>query len=155
MLMCHLNGKKVHDGIFVTGAIPALFTIVSWKDVGKAVLIHSCLMHSSDHLCHWKHRSITEGKHHPSNYSKEHTAEKEKGKFSSSNPASSFRELLRHNSVTSFYTPMKQYSSDLLFKRLLPHIRGSMWVWRLSLVGLVWIFKFSHEIIIFFFNYVM
>ena len=33
-------------------------------------------------------------------------------------------ELLRHNRVTSFHTPIKQYSSDHLFKRLLPHIGG-------------------------------
>ena len=38
-LMCQLNGKTLHEGIFITRGITPLFTIVSWRDVRRAIFI--------------------------------------------------------------------------------------------------------------------
>lgn len=69
-------------------------------------------------------------------------------------PAIQFQAFMGCWDITAILThpPTKQYSSDHLFKRLAPTIKGRVWVWRQSLVGLDRIFKLSHQIIIFF-NY--
>ena len=53
-LMCQLNGKTLCEGIFIARVITPLFTIVSWRDVWRAIFIFICYLHfyqfSSDQL---------------------------------------------------------------------------------------------------------
>ena len=42
-LICQLNGKTLRERIFITRVITPLFTIVSWRDVHRAIFIFICI----------------------------------------------------------------------------------------------------------------